>query len=30
MAVKKLTDEFSLDTAPGRGTTVTCLFRGDR
>jgi serine/threonine-protein kinase RsbT len=30
MAVKKLTDEFSLDTGPGRGTTVTCLFRGDR
>ncbi len=30
MAVKKLTDEFHLDTGPGRGTTVTCLFRGDR
>jgi serine/threonine-protein kinase RsbT len=30
MAVKKLTDEFKLDTGPGRGTTVTCLFRGDR
>jgi len=30
MAVKKLTDEFSLDTGPGRGTVVTCLFRGDR
>lgn len=30
MAVKKLTDEFTLDTGPGRGTTVTCLFRGDR
>jgi serine/threonine-protein kinase RsbT len=30
MAVKKLTDEFQLDTSPGRGTTVTCLFRGDR
>jgi serine/threonine-protein kinase RsbT len=30
MAVKKLTDEFALDTGPGRGTTVTCLFRGDR
>ena len=30
MAVKKLVDEFNLDTAPGRGTTVTCVFRGDR
>ena len=30
MAVKKLVDEFHLDTAPGRGTTVTCVFRGDR
>jgi serine/threonine-protein kinase RsbT len=30
VAVKKLVDEFSLDTAPGRGTTVTCLFRGER
>lgn len=30
MAVKKLTDEFQLDTGAGRGTTVTCLFRGDR
>jgi serine/threonine-protein kinase RsbT len=29
-AVKKLVDEFQLDTGPGRGTTVTCLFRGDR
>lgn len=30
VAVKKLVDEFDLDTGPGRGTTVTCLFRGDR
>jgi serine/threonine-protein kinase RsbT len=30
MAVKKLVDEFHLDTAPGRGTVVTCVFRGDR
>jgi serine/threonine-protein kinase RsbT len=30
VAVKKLVDEFSLDTAPGRGTTVTCVFRGER
>lgn len=30
MAVKKLVDEFNLDTAPGRGTVVTCVFRGDR
>ena len=30
MAVKKLVDEFHLDTAPGRGTTVTCVFKGER
>jgi serine/threonine-protein kinase RsbT len=30
VAVKKLVDEFHLDTAPGRGTTVTCVFRGER
>lgn len=30
MAVKKLVDEFKLDTGPGRGTTVTCVFKGDR
>lgn len=30
VAVKKLVDEFQLDTAPGRGTTVICLFRGER
>lgn len=30
VAVKKLVDEFQLDTAPGRGTTVTCVFRGER
>jgi serine/threonine-protein kinase RsbT len=27
MAVKKLVDSFDLDTAPGRGTTVSCEFR---
>jgi serine/threonine-protein kinase RsbT len=30
MAVKKLVDEFHLDTAPGRGTRVTCVFKGER
>ena len=30
VAVKKLVDEFNLDTVPGRGTTVTCMFRGER
>jgi serine/threonine-protein kinase RsbT len=30
VAVKKLVDEFNLETAPGRGTTVTCVFRGER
>jgi len=30
VAVKKLVDEFSLETTPGRGTTVTCMFRGER
>jgi serine/threonine-protein kinase RsbT len=30
VAVKKLVDEFQLDTLPGRGTTVTCMFRGER
>lgn len=30
MAVKKLVDEFHLDTAPGRGTVVTCVFKGER
>lgn len=30
MAVKKLVDDFHLDTGPGRGTVVTCVFRGDR
>ncbi len=29
-AVKKLTDEFAIETAPGRGTVVTCAFQGDR
>lgn len=29
-AVKKLVDDFQLDTGPGRGTKVTCLFRGER
>lgn len=30
VAVKKLVDEFQLDTRPGKGTTVICAFRGDR
>jgi serine/threonine-protein kinase RsbT len=30
VAVKKLVDEFNLDTVPGRGTTVTCMFRSER
>jgi serine/threonine-protein kinase RsbT len=30
VAVKKLVDEFNLDTVPGRGTTVTCMFRGEQ
>ncbi len=30
IAVKKLVNEFHLDTGPGKGTTVTCVFRGDR
>jgi serine/threonine-protein kinase RsbT len=30
VAVKKLVDDFHLDTSPSRGTTVTCLFRGER
>jgi serine/threonine-protein kinase RsbT len=30
VAVQKLVDEFRLDTTPGRGTTVTCVFRGER
>jgi serine/threonine-protein kinase RsbT len=30
VAVKKLVDDFHMETAPGRGTTVTCLFRGER
>lgn len=30
VAVKKLVDEFHLETRPGVGTTVTCLFRGER
>jgi serine/threonine-protein kinase RsbT len=30
LAVKKLVTDFHLDTGPGKGTTVTCLFRGDR
>jgi serine/threonine-protein kinase RsbT len=29
IAVKKLVDDFQMDTRPGVGTTVTCLFRGD-
>jgi len=30
LAVKKLVTDFHLDTGPGKGTTVTCIFRGDR
>jgi serine/threonine-protein kinase RsbT len=30
VAVKKLVDDFQLDTRPGVGTTVTCLFKGER
>jgi serine/threonine-protein kinase RsbT len=30
VAVKKLVDEFQLDTRLGVGTTVTCVFRGER
>lgn len=30
VAVKKLVDDFKLDTRPGLGTTVTCVFRGER
>jgi serine/threonine-protein kinase RsbT len=30
VAVKKLVDDFHLDTRPGVGTTVTCVFRGER
>jgi serine/threonine-protein kinase RsbT len=30
VAVKKLVDDFQLDTRPGIGTTVTCVFRGER
>ncbi len=29
-AVKRLVDEFAIETAPGRGTTVTCAFAGER
>jgi hypothetical protein len=30
VAVKKLVDVFHLDTRPGIGTTVTCVFKGER
>jgi serine/threonine-protein kinase RsbT len=30
VAVKKLVDDFQLDTRPGVGTTVTCVFKGVR
>jgi len=30
LAVKKLVTDFHLDTGPGKGTTVTCIFRGER
>ena len=30
VAVKKLVDDFQLDTHLGMGTTVTCVFKGER
>jgi serine/threonine-protein kinase RsbT len=30
MAVQKLVDEFQIDSRPGRGTRVSCVFRGAR
>jgi len=30
VAVQKLVDEFAIDTRPGRGTRVSCVFRGAR
>ena len=30
VAVQKLVDEFKIDTRPGRGTRVSCVFRGAR
>jgi serine/threonine-protein kinase RsbT len=30
VAVKKLVDDFQLDTRSGMGTTVTCVFKGER
>ena len=30
VAVKKLVDDFQLDTRPGVGTTVMCVFKGER
>jgi serine/threonine-protein kinase RsbT len=30
VAVRRLVDDFHLDTRPGRGTRVTCVFRGTR
>ena len=30
LAVKKLVTDFHLDTGPGKGTIVTCIFRGER
>jgi serine/threonine-protein kinase RsbT len=30
VAVRRLVDDFQLDTRPGRGTRVTCVFRGAR
>jgi len=30
LAVKKLVTDFHMDTVPGKGTTVTCVFRGER
>jgi hypothetical protein len=30
VAVKKLVDEFLLETRVGAGTTVTCVFKGEK
>jgi serine/threonine-protein kinase RsbT len=30
VAVQKLVDEFQIDSRPGRGTRVSCVFRGAR
>ncbi len=30
VAVQKLVDEFRIETRPGEGTRVSCVFRGGR